>query len=1398
MSAELLLSELQALDIRLSVEGDQLHCSAPNGQLTQELGQRIAAYKSELIQTLTASRAKSFSIPPPRAEDARAPLSFAQERFWFLQHLEPETTAYNITACRHMAVPLDTNALQFALRAVVDKHEALRTVFPEIDGAPVQVVRQDLYPELTIRDFGPLEDTARTTALDEVIKELSSQKFDLLHGPLLRVALVRFSGQDRVLVVTMHHIICDVWSLGILFAELESFYTACIPGSAPHAQALPVQYADYAVWERGRDASGEFEPSVGYWKAKLEGAPSFLELPFDHPVAAPGIHERSQHRFQLDASTSQSLKSLAGQEGVTLFVALLAVFKALLFRYTKQTDIVVGTPVSTRNDPELEQLIGCFINTHVLRTKVPGGGTARDLLARVRTTVLESLNHADVPIEQLVNELLTERNMSRSPLFQIAFILQNTPASPAYELCSSGTDLDLTLYMWEADGLLGGSIEYNRSLFEPETIACFAGCYQTLAAEMASRPDAPIERLPIITAAQETEWFGQHNGPAISIPNVCTHEWIERQAGTTPDAIAIVAGEVQLTYQQLSESSNRLAHQLREMGVKRGSLVGLCLDRSPDLWIALLAVWKAGGAYLPLDPEFPSDRLAFMLEDSAAAVLVTQSLLLSSLPSNVPALVCLDRDRQWLEGDGAKPPNAAVSPDDLAYVLYTSGSTGRPKAVQIGHRALVNLLSAMQYEPGMTASDRLLAITTFSFDMAGVELYLPLVSGARIVIASRATAVDGSALSEMLKNEEITVLQGTPTTWRILLESGWRGTPGPKIMCGGEALTPSLAEQLLATGAEVWNLYGPTETTIWSTLTRLSPPVDQISIGRPIANTQVYVLDEYGHPVPPGVAAELYIGGDGLGRGYLGRDELTAERFVYSAFHNGKRLYRTGDLARRLPNGALECKGRIDHQVKVRGYRIELGEIEAALEKQPGVSQAIVVVREDRVDDPQLTAYLTCNFVPDPVALRKELLSFLPEYMAPSAFVQLEKFPLSPTRKVNRKALLGPEYRPQRTANPQLAEDQQDSPGRDPSPDPSSGRYAPPSNSVELTMTGIWRDVLDLDRISVRDNFFELGGHSLTAVRLVSRLKAAFDMDLPLRCLFLHPTIEELASHISYDLAMQRYRYTSELPKWSCLVPVQPRGTRTPLFMVAGYQSPDDTLLALSQLAPHLGMDQPLLGLRPRWVEGNDGYDTVEEMAREFVTELRAVQPHGPYLLGGWCVGGIAALEVAQLLVEQGEEMKLMFFLDVERPSATGTLLSNLHFLRQRLSHMLDVLSEIAHAGHERGALIRKLVRRKLYETDSFYEAKVAYRRQLYAHRPKRYPGRITLIMNQQEARRRPDQKWKGFAGQGLDVHIVPGDHDTVMKLYAKDVAEAILRSMGRSAAEPVSRDIERTEIPVA
>jgi amino acid adenylation domain-containing protein len=1398
VSIEEPLSELRTLDIRLSVEGERLRCSAPQVGLACELEQQITALKPELLRSLHPSFGSSLRIPKRPVPQAGAPLSFAQERFWFLQNFDPDTSTYNITASRKFSERLDADRLRAALGTVVERHAVLRTNFSEFDGCPVQVIRATSLVALETHDLEHLSAPAGKETADSIVTALSARPFDLAGEPLLRAALLREADRDR-LVVCVHRIISDPWSIGILFAELQYFYAGYSRNESVLPGSLPIQYTDYAFWERERLSSDALNKQIEYWEDKLKGAPPFFDLPLDFERPVSGSYEARVERFELDAFTSEAVKSLARQEGATPFTALLTIFQVLLFRYSNHRDILVGTPVSTRTVPELEQLIGSFINPLVLRTEIPEGITARTLLARVRTTVLESLQNADLPFESLLGKVATARDTARSPLFQVAFILQNTPKTSEYEVHSGGTNLDMTLHMWEANGVFAGYFEYNAKLFAPETIAYFSGCFQTLAAEMAAQPNTAIERLPVVSAAQEGAWFKQYLGPAVPIPDVCTHEWVEQQAAETPERVAVVCGQEQLTFRQLSENSSRLAHRMRGMGVGRGDLVAICLELSVHVPVATLAVWKAGAAYIPLDPQFPRQRISFMLDDARPKAVVTESSLLDALPPHLPNVVSLDRDRSLHQHEGATASFPSVSPHDVAYVIYTSGSTGQPKGVEITHRSLVNFLSSMQREPGIGPSDRLLAVTTLSFDIAGLELYLPLVSGAQVVIAPRTATVDGNALGLLLREADVTIMQATPATWRLLLEAGWQGMPGLKVLCGGEALSRELAEQLLATGAAVWNMYGPTETTIWSTLAPVRSQPGSVPIGRPIANTQVAVLNEAGCVMPPGVVGQLYISGDGLARGYLGREQLTTERFVNDPRHPGERLYQTGDLARWLPDGNLECLGRVDHQIKLRGFRIEVGEIEAALEQQPGISQAAVVAREDESGDRRLTAYFTAH-EGDPQRfdiLRKSLLRMLPEYMVPSAFVQVEQFPLTPNLKVDRRALLQPEYRPYRSdqhpyGNEVDRHEQDD-------PNPRRVGYLAPRNHVELVMTEIWGELLGVEKIGVLENFFEVGGHSLTAARLIARLRSALGVNLPLRSIFIDPTIAGLASHIAYNAVNHVYRYTSEIPVWNCLVPAQPSGSRTPLFFVAGYHNPDDTLLVLSQLIPKLGVDQPVFGFRPRWIEGsnNEDYESVGEMAREFLVELRAVQPKGPYLLGGHCVGGIAALEVAQLLLEQGEEVKLMIFLDTERPSPWRIFLTDLFYMRIRMQHIFEIASEILLPRHRRRKdTIRDLARRKLgiaaseevRETNRFYQAKVRYRRLLYSHTPAPYSGRITLVVNEKQARYDKDLGWSPNSVERLDIHVLPGDHTTLLSDYSDEIAQVMRRSIDQAFGEQKGR----------
>lgn len=1383
MTTEQLLSELRTLDIQLSVEGDRLRCSAPRGRLSGDLEQRIAAHKPELIRALLSHDADGTKIPA-RPNKAYSPLSFAQERFWFLQSFDPGTSAYNLTASYRFVAPVDVAALQLAIHATIERHEILRTTFPEINGSPGQVVLDADTVKLTLHDFNEFDPEGKQTAISSVLQETSQQPFDLGAGPPLRLAWIRSSIAESLLVLTVHHILCDAWSVGIFFSEVQRLYSVFARGDASSLPPLRIQYSDYAAWERERLAVGALKTDLEYWKAKLAGAPRHIELPLDRERSTTAEYEGRLVQFQLDRKTSQALKDLGRREGATPFMVLVAALKVLLFRYTRQPDIVVGTPISTRTASELEKMIGCFINTQVLRTEIPVHGTAKDLVRKVRSTVLESLDRDRVPFEVLLSELKVERNLKRSPLFQVALILQNTPMASDYDMISGGTSLDMTMYVWEWQGVFAGSIEYNARLFDPETIGCLTGCFQTVIGGMTEAPDTPLEAIPLMLPSQQAAWFAAFSGPDIAIPEFCAHEWFERQAVKTPKATAVTCGRESLSYEELDIRSNRLAHQLRALGVRKETLVGLCLSRTADIVTVPLAVWKAGGAYVPLDPDLPRERLAFMLQDSAVAVLVTESELLGQIPESAARVICLDRDEAQLKRQNSDSPGVIVSGQNLAYVLYTSGSTGKPKGVEVTHRALVNFLASMQQEPGLSPSDRLLAVTTISFDIAGLELYLPLVTGAQVVIAPRAATPDGAALVRLLEDHAITVMQATPVTWRLLLEAGWHGKPGFKILCGGEALPRDLANRLISAGADAWNLYGPTETTIWSTIEHLAPGPEPVSIGRPIANTRVHLLDEDGRVVPPGVPGELCIAGEGLARGYRKREGLTAERFVDRGLSGRQeRLYRTGDRARRLPGGKLGYLGRGDSQVKLRGYRIELGEIEAVLQQQPGISEAVAILREDSGES-WLAAYVkTEDGMPADVRiLREGLLRSLPEYMVPSAILQVAEFPLTPNRKVDRQQLRGAEYDPRRNGSGGVRS--ADDAAQDLS---DSDFYQGPTTHVQAVMLQIWRDVLGLERVGVHDNFFELGGHSLSAVRLIAHLRAELGMELPLRCIFVDPTIKGLSRHIAYVPSAHGYVYTTEIPKWNCLVPAQPKGSRTPLFIIAGYQSADDTLLVLSQLIQHLGTDQPVFGFRPRWVHGGADYSSVEELAREFIAEMRTVQATGPYLLVGHCAGGIGALEMARLLLKEGEKVSLMMLVDTERPSAARTFFRELFANMARARHIRSVIAGIVQGRDgSRIQMVRNLIRHKLgtaaaeqpHETSKYFWTKIRYRRLLYSHNPGPYSGKITLVVNEEQNRADKNLGWAGYAGGGLMSHVVPGNHGALLSQHGKEVADVILKSI--------------------
>lgn len=928
---------------------------------------------AETVETMVKTE-RGLQTPPlvPIPRDGDLPLSFAQERLWFLNQLDPDSAAYHVLRPLHITGRVDVRLMEEVIGEVVARHEVYRTTFPSVNGRPRQVIHPPPPVTLPVIDLCGLPESERETEAHRIVLDEGKRLFDLARGPLWRLVLLRLGEEEHILMLTEHHLVHDGWTEGALVRDFLALYVARAAGNQATLPKLPVQYADFAHWQRQWLQGKTLEDLLSYWKEHLRGADPLLQLPTDRPRPAAQTFRGALREFTFTPELTSALNQLCRREGVTLFMTLLAGFKALLYRYSKQEDIVVGTSIANRNWVELENLTGFFVNTLVLRTNFSGDPTCRELLERMREVSLGAYAHQDVPFEKLVEAMQPGRELDRQALFQVMFILQNAPRGVLelpnltirlLHVHNQTSKFDLLLSMVERDERLSGALEYNTDIFDEATIDRMLGHFEALLKEWVRDVGQRFSDITLLTEGERQQVLVQWNDTAVVYPkDSCLHELFELQAAQTPDAVATTCGEVQLTYRALNECANQLARHLGKLGVSPESRVGICVERS-RMVIGLLGILKAGAAYVPLDAEYPKDRLAFILDDAEVSVLLTQENLTGVLPKNRAQVVRLDVDWQTIAQESGENRPSEATGDNLAYVIYTSGSTGKPKGVQVPHRAVVNFLHAMRQSPGMTSQDVLLAVTTLSFDIAGLELYLPLTIGARVHIVSREVAADGAQLKAELARSGATIMQATPATWRLLLEAGWQGDERLKILCGGEALPRELANQLLERCESLWNMYGPTETTIWSAARRIEPGNRQVLIGRPIANTELYLLDENLQPVPVGVPGELYIGGDGLARGYFKLPDLTAEKFVPHSFGRdaGARLYRTGDLARYLPDGNVEFLGRIDHQVKIRGFRIELSEIESVLEQHPSVREAVVVAREDTPGDKRLVAYVVAD-----------------------------------------------------------------------------------------------------------------------------------------------------------------------------------------------------------------------------------------------------------------------------------------------------------------------------------------------------------------------------------------------------------------------------------------------------
>jgi len=1096
-----------------------------------DLIERIAALspqKRELLLQRLNQKKESVSLEkilPQSRESNTFPLSFAQQRLWFFEQLTPGNFPYHIVAGVRLTGTLDARSLDRSLNELVKRHEVLRTAFKTINGQPVQAIASNLELKILEIDLRSLPETERDREVKRLIAAEAKLAFDLSQAPLLRAKLLHLSDSNWVLLLSTHHIIFDGWSMGIFIQELATFYQAFSTGKPSPLPELSVQYADFASWQRQWLQGEVLETQLAYWKKQLGGNLSVLNLPTDRPRSAVQTFRGAVHEFTIPKAIAEEMTQLSQREKATLFMVLLAAFKTLLYRYTGQEDILVASPIANRNRREIEELIGFFANTLVFRTNLSSNPTFKELLASVREVALGAYNHQDLPFEKLVEILQPERDLSHNPLFQVLFSLRNvrTPQIKLPGVTLSNLEIeqktakfDLALGLEEGLEGINGTLEYSQDLFDASTARRIAGHFITLLESIAANPEQRLSNLPILTKPEQQQLLFEWNNTQSELPlNQCVHGLFEAQTERTPDAIAVVFDREQLTYRELNRRANQLAHHLKNLGVKPEIPVGILVDRSLEMVVGLLGILKAGGAYVPLDPAYPPERLVFMLEDAQVGVLLTQARLVESLPKHQGRIVCLDTDWEIIERQSEANLISEVKLDNLAYVIYTSGSTGKPKGVAIEHRNAVALLdwATQVFNPEDLAG--VLASTSICFDLSVFELFVPLSRGGKVILAENALH-----LPTLSAAPYVTLINTVPSAIAELLRMDGIPSSVRTVNLAGEPLGNKLVQQVYEhnTVQKVFNLYGPSEDTTYSTYTLVKkggnePP----PIGRPIANTQVYILDAQKQPVPIGVPGELYIGGAGLARGYLNRPELTAVSFILNPFSDepSSRLYKTGDLARYLSDGNIEFLGRIDQQVKIRGFRIELGEIEAAIGQHPAVREAIALVREDNPGDKRLVAYIVANSElrgghgdTDPTHsefinhLRVFLKQKLPQYMIPSAFVLLEAMPLTPNGKIDRLSLRAPD-----TNTPEF-----------------ESNFTEPRTPDEQLIAEIWAEVLGLERVGIHDNFFELGGHSLLATQVISRLREAFQIEVPLRSLFESPTVATVTESLLQYRAEQKLK----------------------------------------------------------------------------------------------------------------------------------------------------------------------------------------------------------------------------------------------------------------------------------
>ena len=1311
----------------------------------------------------------------------RYPASLAQQRFWVLDKLDPRNPALNVAVRWRIEGDLSADIIEKAFGRIVERHETLRTWFTEIDGEPFQVVQPEVMLRVPSIDLTVRPEAEAFAECDHIARVEATKPFDLSIAPLIRVTHVRVRSDVAVVLVTAHHVVCDGWSIGLLAREMVILSEALQASRRPNLPDLPITYGDYAAWQRELVASDGLAPEIAYWTRALDGL-EFFELPTDFSRSSVQGSSGAIQSQLLDRNLTDRLATIARSNGCTLFMLAYAALVTLLHRYTGATDIAVGTQVVGRDQVETESLVGLFINTLVLRADLSGEPSFAELLDRARRVIGDALEHEAMPLEKVIEILTLTRYPGHNVAFSVNFIYQRSFIENAdygtFKLVdlpswSAGAMHDLNFFMVERPEGWRLSCEYNTGLYLQASIERLLQHFVNVLSAVALEPTTPIAAIPILDAGEIHRLTVECNNTAAEYPRDLTFPHLfALQAGETPTAIAVAAAGQSLTYRDVELQSNVLAQRLVRLGIGPNSRVGIFVSRTVDLVVAPLAILKAGHAYVPLDPTYPAGRLTQIIEQSGLAAIVAQSNVVPTPLHSVPIVVIDDASRPVETADGRGLPS--IRPEDTAYVIFTSGSTGRPKGVQIQHRALTNFLYSMRQTPGFTAQDTIVAVTTICFDIAALELFLPLTLGAKVVIADEEQTKDGRLLLSLLSWVSARVLQATPATWELLLEAGWRGDPRLRMLCGGEALPRHLADRLLDCSPELWNMYGPTETTIWSSARRITRGDGPILIGRPIANTQFYVVDRNDTLVPQGGIGELLIGGDGVAVGYWDMPALTRERFPVDGFAGvrGAKAYRTGDLVRLRHDGEFQHLGRSDQQIKLRGFRVELGEIEAVLLRRGLVRHAIAITGESASSETAIFAYVELR---DGIvesreqaveALRADIAAVLPHYMRPQDIIVLNAIPLLPNGKVNRKALPRPRFQVQQ--------------------DRANARSL---SDLETRLAQMWCEILRIESVDPSSDFFELGGHSLLAARLLARVEVVFGRRISLSALFERRSITAFANLLRSlpprDFDFRQVVRMGSRHAEKCIFAINNTG----IFLTLSHRLNENLSITALQLFDPLIKRENLPA-------------TVEETAREYVQLIREVQPRGPYALLGWCNGGTLAFETARQLEEAGEAVPDVFLIDAWIPGYLkslgwprskladfvyrwGFILLDWARVRSGRKSFWDFLADRAIVRRfYRRAQIVNTIREPPYAAAEFYDSWLLdyTTAMLKAHEPKPIGGRLTIFRSTDEPTGLfldPKLGWGGMAADGVDLIVVPGDHYSVFKepglsLMAKSIEAAM------------------------